>query len=86
VHGYADDVVILIGVKFLSTIFDLMQGVLNCVQCWCDVAGLSVNADKTSMRLFTIRRNFEGFVAPKLFNTKLKLNNQVKLSGSNPGS
>jgi hypothetical protein len=34
---------------------------------------------------FTIRRNFEGFFATKLFNTKLKLNNQFKLSGSNPG-
>jgi hypothetical protein len=39
VQGFADDVVILISGKFLST--------------WCGVIGLNVNADKISMALFS---------------------------------
>jgi hypothetical protein len=33
------------------------------------------------MVLFTKRRNLEGFFAPKLFDTELILNNQVKYLG-----
>jgi hypothetical protein len=69
VQGFADDVVVLISGKFLSTICDLMQRALNCVQNWCGEKGLNVNADKTSMILFTKRRNLEGFFAPRLFDT-----------------
>jgi hypothetical protein len=70
VQGFADDVVILISGKFLSIICDLMQRALNCVQNWCGEIGPNVNADKTSMVLFTKRRSFEGFFAPKLFDTE----------------
>jgi hypothetical protein len=35
------------------------------------------------MELFTKRRNFEGFFAPRLFDTELILNNQVKYLGVN---
>jgi hypothetical protein len=56
--------VILISGKFLSTICELMQRAINCVQNWCGEIGLNVNADKTSMVLFTKRRNFKGFFAP----------------------
>jgi hypothetical protein len=81
VLGIADDVVILISGQFLSTIYDSMPRALNCVQNWCGEIGLNVNADKTSMVLFTKRRNLEGFFAPKLFDTELILNNQVKYLG-----
>jgi hypothetical protein len=43
--------------------------------------GLNVNADKTYMVFFTKRRNLEGFFAPRLFDTELILNNQVKYLG-----
>jgi hypothetical protein len=77
VQGFADDVVILISGIFLSTICDLMQRALNCVQNWCGEGeiGLNVNADKTSLVLFTKRRNVESFFAPRLFDTELILNN-----------
>jgi hypothetical protein len=78
VQGFADDVVILISGRFLS---DLMQRALNCVQNWCGGIGLNVNADKTSMVLFTKRRSLEDFFAPRLFDTELILNNQVKYLG-----
>jgi hypothetical protein len=66
VQSFADDVVILISGKFLSTICDLIRA-LNCVQNWCSEIGLNVNVDKTSMVLFTKWRNLVGFFAPKLF-------------------
>jgi hypothetical protein len=79
VQGFADDIVILISGKFFSTICDFMKRALNCVlENWCGDIRLKVNADKTSMVLFTKRRNFEGFFAPKLLDTELILNNQVK--------
>jgi hypothetical protein len=65
VQGFADDVVILISGKFLSTICDLMQRALNCVQNWCGEIGLNVNADKTSMVLFTKNLEFGGFFRPE---------------------
>jgi hypothetical protein len=55
VQGFADDVDILISGKFLSTICDLMQRALNCLQNWCGEIGLNVNADKISMVRYTIR-------------------------------
>jgi hypothetical protein len=81
VQGFADVVVILISGKFLSTNCDLMQRALNCVQNWCGEIGSNVIADKTSMVFFTKRRNLEGFFAPKLCDTELILNNQVKYLG-----
>jgi hypothetical protein len=65
VQGIADDVVILISGEFLTTYYDSMPRALNCVQNWCGEIALNVNADKTSMVLFTKRRNLEGFFAPK---------------------
>jgi hypothetical protein len=50
------------------------------VQNWCDEIKLNINADKTSMVLFT-KRNLEGFFALKLFDTEQILNNQVKYLG-----
>jgi hypothetical protein len=46
VQGFTDDVLILMSGKFLSTICDLMQRALNCVQNWCGEIGLNVNVDK----------------------------------------
>jgi hypothetical protein len=81
VQGFADDVVILISGKFLSTICDLMQRALNCVRKWCGEIGLNFKADKTSMVLCTKMRNLEGFFDPRLFDTELILKNQVKYLG-----
>jgi hypothetical protein len=84
VQGFADDVVILSSGKFLSTICELMQRALNCVQIvlWCGKIGRNVNSDKTStMVLVSKRRTLVGFFASKLFDTELILNNQVKYLG-----
>jgi hypothetical protein len=60
-QGYADDVVLLQKSKFIGTLCDQMQGALNCVENWCREIGLSVNADKTKMVLFTNNRKIAGF-------------------------
>jgi hypothetical protein len=46
--------------------------------------GLNVNVDKTSMVLFTKRRNLEGFLAPKLVDTEHGADTEQsgKISGS----
>jgi hypothetical protein len=61
VQGFADYVVILINRICLSTICDLMQWALNCVQNWCGEIGLNVNADGT----FHKKEEFGGFFRPK---------------------
>jgi hypothetical protein len=58
-----------------------MQGALNCVENWCREIGLSVNADKTKMVLFTNNRKIDGFYNPKLFGTELRMTDQVKYLG-----
>jgi hypothetical protein len=54
---------------------------LNCVENWCREIGLSVNADKTKMVLFTNNRKIGGFYNPRLFGTELRMTDQVKCLG-----
>jgi hypothetical protein len=57
------------------------QGALNCVENWCREIGLSVNADKTTMILFTNNRNIGIFYIPRLVGTELKMTDQMKYLG-----
>jgi hypothetical protein len=80
VQRLADDIAIFNNEKFLSMVCELLQKGLFIVQTWCREVGLSVNADKTSMVLFTNNRKLVGFKKPILFGTELQLKTQV--SGS----
>jgi hypothetical protein len=80
-QGYADDVVLLKKDKFGSTLCDRMQGALNCVENWCRKIGLSVDADKTTMVLFTNNEKIGRFYNPELFGTELRMTDQVKYLG-----
>jgi hypothetical protein len=75
---YDDDVFLLQKSKFVSTFFDRMQGALSCVENWCRE---KVNADKTTMVLFTNNRKIGGFYNPRLFGTELRMTDQVKYLG-----
>jgi hypothetical protein len=66
-QGYADDVVLLQKGEFVSTL--------------CREIGLSVNADKTTMVLFTNNRKIGDFYNPRLFGTELRMTYQVKYLG-----
>jgi hypothetical protein len=59
----------------MSAVCELMQKALFIVQTWCRGVGLSVNADKTSMVLFTNNKKLAGFKKPTLFGTELQLKN-----------
>jgi hypothetical protein len=78
-QGHADDLVLLQKGRFVSTLCDRMQGAQNCIENWCREIGLSVNADKTKMVLFTNIRNIGGF--PRLYGTELRMTHQVKYQG-----
>jgi hypothetical protein len=67
--------------KFISTFCDCMQGALNCVENWCIEMGLSVNADKTTMVLFTNNRKIGGFYNFRFCRTELRITDQVKYLG-----
>jgi hypothetical protein len=58
-----------------------MQDALNCVENWCREIGLSVNADKTTMVLFTNNRKIGGFYNARLFGTELRITDKVKYLG-----
>jgi hypothetical protein len=66
-QGCADDVVLLQKGKIVSTLCDRMQGALNCVENWCRVIGLSVNADKATMVLIHISDFYQMFQSLKQF-------------------
>jgi hypothetical protein len=72
-QGYADDVVLLQN--------DRMQSALNCVEHWCREIGLFVNADKTTMVLFTNNRKIGGSYKPRFFGTELRVTDQGKYLG-----
>jgi hypothetical protein len=58
-----------------------VQGAINCVENWCREISLSINADKTTMDLFTNNRKIWGFYNPRLFGTELDMPDQVKYLG-----
>jgi hypothetical protein len=72
-QGYTDNVVLLQKGKFVSTLCDRMQGALNCLEKWCKEIGLSINADKTTMVLFTNNRKIASYYNPRLFGTELRM-------------
>ncbi|KAL1447090.1 hypothetical protein WDU94_000567 [Cyamophila willieti] len=80
-QGYADDIVILIRGKYLSTISDVMQSALNIVENWCEEVNLRVNPNKTTLIPFTLKRNLEELRPPHLFNKRLEMVKEVKYLG-----
>jgi hypothetical protein len=52
-YGYADDISIVVGGRFLSTLRNLMEYVLKIIRRWCKNKGLVVNPQKTNIMIFT---------------------------------
>jgi hypothetical protein len=53
VYGYADDIAIAVGGRFLSTLRYLMEYALKIINRWCKTKGLMVNPQKTNIMIFT---------------------------------
>lgn len=57
---YANNIVILIGRKFLKTISELLQGAMSMVKQWCDGTQLSINPQKLVISPFSRIRKSKG--------------------------
>jgi hypothetical protein len=53
VYGYADDIAILAGGRFVTTLRDLIEYALKIINRWCKTKGLVVNPQKTNIMTFT---------------------------------
>jgi hypothetical protein len=53
VYGYADDIAIVAGGCFVTTLRDLMEYALKMTYRWCKTKGLVVNPQKTNIIIFT---------------------------------
>jgi hypothetical protein len=80
-QGLANNIAIVINGKLLTKVCELMQKALFIVHTWCREVGLSANADKASMVLFTSNRKLGGFKKSIIFGTELQLKNPVKYLG-----
>ena len=74
----ADDVVILVGSKFLSTLWELMEPVLEILSSWATNCGLTLNPNKTDFDLLPCRYNIETFRLQWLCGRELLLSSEVK--------
>jgi hypothetical protein len=80
--GYADDIAILINLKFQNTVSEVLQMALGTVQQWCDRTKLYINPKKTVIP-FTRKRNIMGLKEPILFNKRIQLSSEVKYLNNN---
>ena len=74
--GYADDIVIIVQGKFIHTVKEIMQKVLNVVAKWAIKEGLNISPHKSAMVPFTNRRKIESLGPLKLHGKDLKMLDQ----------
>lgn len=79
--AYADDIVILVRGKFLTTISEIMESALKDIVKWASSNGLGVNPKKTELVLFTRRYKIPEFPLPKIDGVPLKLSSEAKYLG-----
>ena len=75
---YADDVVLIVRGRFLSTIAEIIQRALCVVEVWCRKQGLSVNANKTDMIIFSRKKSVRPYKKPIFFGQELQVVREVK--------
>ena len=79
-QAYADDLVIMIGGKFDSTISERTQMAVDLVGDWCQSKGLNLSPNKTTIVLFTNRRKVN-FRPPAVGGTSISVSNETKYLG-----
>ncbi|EDW27923.1 GL22382 [Drosophila persimilis] len=80
--AYADDISILITGVCPSTLSSIMERTLREIREWAEEVGLSINADKTDLILFTKRYKVPIWTPPKIDQTMLTPKSQVKYLGT----
>ena len=84
VVAYANDVVILVGGKFLSTLGELMESSLGLLSSWATNYGLNINPNKTHVGLFSRWYKIETFRLPGLDDRELLLSSEEETECSLP--
>jgi hypothetical protein len=80
-YGYADDIAIVAGGRFLTTLRDLMQYALKMTYRWCKTKGLVVNPQKTNIMIFTKNYKPETIEPLRFEGQKIAFSNTVKYLG-----
>ncbi|VEN44837.1 unnamed protein product [Callosobruchus maculatus] len=80
-QAYANDGVVVVSGRFLSTVCDRMQMACRIIEGWCTETGLSVNPTKTELVLFCGRRKLEGFRTLTMYGRPLAISQEVKYLG-----
>jgi hypothetical protein len=80
-QGYAEDICLLAGGKFLNMVSELIQRAVHTVETWCSEVGLLVNPEKTDVVIFTRKRKLGGFFEPLLFGVTLHRSESVRYLG-----
>lgn len=81
IQGYADDIVLMVQGKFIDTVVDVINNSLLEVSRWCNRVGLRVNAAKTVIVPFTLKRNLNSLARIRLNNVQLAASDKVKYLG-----
>lgn len=81
IQAYSDDVVILVLGISLQEVCRRMQTALRILENWCNAHHLGVSPTKTSLVLFTRKRQIRGFINPRIYGTMLELTDTVKYLG-----
>jgi len=80
-QGFANDGVVIIIGKVLSTLCEIMQRILCNVESWCSDRDLSVNPSETEMILFTRKYKPEKLSPITFYGKELIFSTQVKYLG-----
>jgi hypothetical protein len=78
---YADDIAIVVGGRFLSTLRDLMEYALKIINRWCKNKGLVVNPQKTNIMIFTKKYKPETIEPLRFEGQEISFTDTVKYLG-----
>jgi hypothetical protein len=81
IYGYADDIAIVVGGRFLSTLRDLMEYALKIINRWCKTKGLVVNPQKTNIMIFTKKYKPETIETLRFERQEISFTDTVKYLG-----
>lgn len=79
--GYADDLTLICRGKHLNELSDRTQHAIKIVEKWCKKVGLTVNAGKSELVIFTKNRILSGYYPPKIFNKEIRKTDSAKYLG-----
>jgi hypothetical protein len=79
VYSYADDIVIVAGGRFLTSLRDLMEYALKMTYGWCKTEGLVVSPQETSVMIFTRKYKPEPIKPLRLKGEEISFTNTVLL-------